>query len=194
MLTKLSLAASVAVLACLCQSAPAATLPPVVLAWNQNPEPDIVGYEVKYGTVSGVHGTTVSAGLNTSVSVSGLTEGETYYFVLIAINKDGLKSVTVEISYTGVLPASNQAPQSTISAPSADVRIAEGDVVYFAGDGSDPEAKAPLTYLWNFGSGSGIEDSSSRRPRSRRFDIAGTAGHFQNGGPFFFQCIDKKYQ
>ena len=143
MLTKLSLAASVAVLACLCQSAPAATLPPVVLAWNQNPEPDIVGYEVKYGTVSGVHGTTVSSGLNTSVSVSALTEGETYYFVLIAINKDGLKSGTVEISYTGVLPASNQAPQSTISAPSADVRIAEGDVVYFAGDGS-PDLAAGL--------------------------------------------------
>lgn len=173
MLTKLSLAALAAALACLFQAASAATLPPVVLAWNQNPEPDIAGYEVKYGTVSGVYGTTVSAGLDTSVSVSGLTEGVTYYFVLIAINKDGLRSGPVEISYTGTIPTTNEAPQSTISDPPADIRIAEGEVVYFSGSGSDPNDNS-LTYLWNFGSESGISDSSEQSPGTRIFNTAGT--------------------
>ena len=82
-----------ATLALLPQLVSAAILPPITLAWNQNPESDIAGYEVKYGTVNGgTYGTTVSAGNSTTTQVSGLSEGVTYYFVVVAYNTAGLRS------------------------------------------------------------------------------------------------------
>ena len=41
------------------QMASAAT---VTVAWDRNPEPDIAGYRISYGTVSGVYTNTVDVG------------------------------------------------------------------------------------------------------------------------------------
>ena len=162
-------------LAALGQMASAAILPPVTLAWNQNPESDIAGYDLSYGTVRGTYGTTIKAGLNISTQVSGLTAGVTYYFVVVAYNTAGLRSPqSAEISYQGTIATPNQAPDSTISAPSANVTITTGGTVSFAGSGSDPDGNTPLTYLWNFGSGSGIADSTAQNPGSRQFNNPGT--------------------
>lgn len=152
----------------------AATLPPITLAWNQNPEPDIAGYELNYGTTSGSYNTTVNSGVNTSVSVSGLSEGVTYFFAVIAYNSAGMRSQpSSEVSYQGSIQTPNQAPESTISTPSSNLSITAGDSVSFAGSGSDPDNNTPLAYLWNFGSGSGVSNSTLKNPGSRQFNTAG---------------------
>jgi len=70
------------------------------VAWNPNPEADIAGYQLSYGTSSGSHTNLIDAGLNTSVAVSGLQEGTTYYFVVTATNRSGLTSVkSAEVSH-----------------------------------------------------------------------------------------------
>ena len=88
------------------------------LAWNPNPESDIASYQLSYGTSPGYHPVAVSAGLNTTASVSGLQEGATYYFVVTATNQAGLKSApSAEISYQvpgGTVPPP---PPSTTSIP-----------------------------------------------------------------------------
>ena len=72
----------------------------VTLAWNPNPETDITGYQLSYGTTPGVHPNIIEAGLNTTTTVAGLTEGTTYYFVVSACNLSGLRSTSSsEISY-----------------------------------------------------------------------------------------------
>ncbi|MEI6673562.1 MAG: discoidin domain-containing protein [Verrucomicrobiota bacterium] len=64
----------------------------ITLAWNPNPETDVVSYQLSYGTSAGVHSTVVNAGATTTATVTGLIEGTTYYFVVTATNLAGLQS------------------------------------------------------------------------------------------------------
>ena len=56
---------------------------------------------------------------------------------------------------TPVAPSANQAPNGVINTPASNVTITAGQSVNFTGTGSDPDNNTPLTFLWNFGSGSG---------------------------------------
>lgn len=95
-----SLAAILTGLALMSGTAMAAVAPPLLLAWNPNPEPDIAGYTLSYGTSSGRYETKIDAGLQTRASVTGLTEGQTYYFVISAYNRAGLVGPpSAEISF-----------------------------------------------------------------------------------------------
>ncbi len=159
----------------LAHSATAATLPAINLGWNPNPERDITGYELSYGTASGDYTTRIMVGLDTHATVRGLTAGVRYYFVVRAINRAGLKSKpSKEVSYQGDVTESNQAPESWISAPSTSGTIVTGQRVEFSAGGSDPDGGKSLQYHWNFGAGSGIADSTSAYPGAVTFNKPGT--------------------
>ncbi len=64
----------------------------VLLEWNANPEPDIRGYRVYYGTESGVYDQVVDVGNQTQAVLSELPVGPTHYCVLTAYNTLGLES------------------------------------------------------------------------------------------------------
>ena len=64
----------------------------VPLGWNSNPNPNVIGYAVYYGTNSGTYPTRVDAGTNTIVTIGNLQEGTTYYFVVKACNASGVES------------------------------------------------------------------------------------------------------
>ena len=75
------------------------------LTWNANPEPDIAGYTVVYGTRSGVYAFTQQVGNVTTTSITNLEPGQTYYFAVRAVNQDGLTSpgsleVSAYVPYT----------------------------------------------------------------------------------------------
>jgi regulation of enolase protein 1 (concanavalin A-like superfamily) len=63
----------------------------VTLAWDSNPEPDIAGYVISYGTQSGTYTTSVDVGNVTTWSVN-LTAGQRYYFVAQAYNTSAQQS------------------------------------------------------------------------------------------------------
>jgi hypothetical protein len=70
-------------------------------------------------------------------------------------------------------PTTNQAPDSVISSPAANVSINVGETVTFGGSGTDPDNNLPLTYLWNFGAGSGLSNSTAQNPGVLQFNNPG---------------------
>ena len=87
-----------------------AIVPPtqsVTLAWDLSIDPTVVGYKIYYGVASRTYTSMVDVGNATSVTISGLVEGTTYFFAATAYNTLGLESdYSDELSYTvpGVLP------------------------------------------------------------------------------------------
>jgi Concanavalin A-like lectin/glucanases superfamily/Fibronectin type III domain len=103
-------------------SADAAT---ITLAWDPNPEPDVAGYRVSFGTNSGQYTTTVDVGNITIYTLTNLLPGNTYYFALQAYNPAGTSPYSNEVSVTLLSPltvtnltanrASPQPPGTTIT-------------------------------------------------------------------------------
>lgn len=87
----------------------------VIVTWNANTEADLAGYKVKYGQSPGVHGTVVDVGKVVSRTVSGLTDGATYYFVVTAYDATGNESAP---SAEAVADLSTPNTPPTVTAPS----------------------------------------------------------------------------
>lgn len=99
----------------------------VTLAWNANPETNIRGYLVQYGTQSGSPSSTIDVGNVTSRAFTSLAIGSTYYFRVIAYNTSGQNSQpSTQVSYavtgptgtaptiSGVSPTSGPAAGGTL--------------------------------------------------------------------------------
>ena len=63
----------------------------VTATWNANPESDIAGYRLLYGTQSGNYTTTIDVG-NVTTYVATVVGGKTYFFVVQAYDTSGLTS------------------------------------------------------------------------------------------------------
>jgi regulation of enolase protein 1 (concanavalin A-like superfamily) len=115
----------------------------VGLAWNANPETNISGYRVSYGTTVGNYPSTVSVGATPAATVSGLNEGTTYYFVVAAINNAGQQSPnSAVVSYfVPVVAPSNRAPVALANSLS----VPEDTQLTVVLSGTDADSN-PLTY------------------------------------------------
>jgi len=83
----------------------------LTLAWDPSPAPNAASYTIYYGPTSGNYTNTVSVGLVTTATVSGLTAGGTYYFAATVTDDSGLESVfSAEVSYAVPIPIINQPP------------------------------------------------------------------------------------
>jgi hypothetical protein len=71
------------------------------LAWDQNPESDIAGYKLYYGTSSSNYASSKDMGKTTICTITGLDEGKTYYFAATAYDGSNNESgYSNQISYT----------------------------------------------------------------------------------------------
>lgn len=68
----------------------------VTLAWEEASE--TLAYTVSYGTASGSFTTIASENAKSPYTVTGLTDGTTYYFMVSAVNAGGSKNARSEIS------------------------------------------------------------------------------------------------
>jgi hypothetical protein len=81
--------------------------PLVSLAWNPNPEPDIAGYKVHFGTQSGVYSEVIDVSGATSISLPQMIMGSTYYLAVSAYNTAGQEGPrSAEFSVTAAVPSS----------------------------------------------------------------------------------------
>jgi Fibronectin type III domain len=86
----------------------------VTLTWQPSSSPDVTGYYIYYGLNSGAYDNEISAGDATSVVISNLVEGATYYFA--ATSHDGGESpFSNEASYT--VPINPANPPASITLP-----------------------------------------------------------------------------
>lgn len=87
------------------------------LAWDPSPDPNVVGYNLSYGTNPGKYSRSINAGNATSVTVPSLTPGTTYFFVVTAYNNAGLQSAPSN-EVTISLPE-NVPPSVSLTSPQA---------------------------------------------------------------------------
>jgi hypothetical protein len=104
---------------------------------------DLAGYRVHYGTASGSYSSVLDVGSATTATVSGLLEGQTYFFAVRAYNSYDLESdFSNELQWDAPVPAPE--PPAIVAQP-ADVSVAEPAGTQFSveatGDG-------PLSYQW----------------------------------------------
>jgi hypothetical protein len=82
------------------------------LAWNPSSSLNIAGYRLLSGTTSGVYSQTIEIGNVTSILVSNLVIGKTYFFVVTVYNTMGVESApSNEVSY--LVPSSSPTPTPT---------------------------------------------------------------------------------
>jgi hypothetical protein len=81
----------------------------VTLAWDPSSDPAVAGYRLYQGVVSQTYTNKLECGKTTSVTVSNLVRGMTYYFAVTDYYTNGLESAfSGEITYT--VPATTVLP------------------------------------------------------------------------------------
>jgi hypothetical protein len=78
-----------AIALCLLIGVQARAVQSVSLGWN--PEPQVSGYVLYYGSASGNYSARLDVGTNLTTTVAGLAEGKTNYFVVTAYNGAGVE-------------------------------------------------------------------------------------------------------
>jgi hypothetical protein len=122
----------------------ASALHAATATWNPNPEPDIAGYILSYGTQPGVHPTSINVGNVTTWQLTTLTPGQTYYFVVQAYNTSALTSLpSTEVVFTA--PVISPPPTAPTLTQPANQTSAENTAVSLQLLGSDPDGDV-LTY------------------------------------------------
>ena len=102
---------------------------------------------------------------------------------LVQFNNEGVFTVSFTVTNSLGIPdptpairiitVGNQPPDGNIDLPATDLNINPGDTVSFTATSDDPDGDLPLTYLWNFGAGSGIPDAGTEDPGLVQFNSTG---------------------
>lgn len=79
---------------------PATNTGSVKLAFDPSPDPNVIGYRIYYGSASGSYDHRAEAGNHTTVTVTGLPEGQKLYFSAVSYDATGAESqFSNEVSY-----------------------------------------------------------------------------------------------
>lgn len=62
------------------------------LAWDKSSDPEVIGYRVHYGVVSGYYTNSIDVGNTTVRMISGLQGGATYFFSITSYDINGKES------------------------------------------------------------------------------------------------------
>jgi len=121
-------------LACTAFTAPAMALD-LTVSWQPNPEPDIAGYQVSYGSESGNYTQSVDAGNGTSCLLTNIQEGVPYFIAVRAYDTARQFS-----AYSGEATFFQPAPPAPPSDPPFEP--GPGDLFYWKADSDVVEYSA----------------------------------------------------
>jgi hypothetical protein len=139
----------VAALLSIARSAPAETAA-ITLAWDATSEPDVAGYNVYWGTASGVYARFDDAYHQTTEELTNLEVGVQYYFAVTAYNEEGIESdfsaeVSAIIGEPSPTPTATPTPTSTPTVtPTPTATPSPSPTVT-----PSPSPTPPLSYLLN---------------------------------------------
>ena len=81
-------------------AAVASSVSTLTMAWNASTASTVAGYYLYYGTNSGVYSSKIDAGTNTTLPVTGVAPGTTYYFSVTSYSPARVESpLAQEVSY-----------------------------------------------------------------------------------------------
>ncbi|MFV1995119.1 MAG: Ig-like domain-containing protein, partial [Verrucomicrobiales bacterium] len=150
----------------------------VTLAWDANPEPDIAGYRVSYGTQSATYTETIDVGNVLTATIPNLGAGITYYFVLTAYNTANLESAPSAEVVSNPDPP-NQLPSVNLTSPASGSPFTAPAAIALSASATDSDGNitkvefyqgltkigedttAPYTYTWS-GAAPGTYSLSAR--------------------------------
>src|SRR3989475_6293918 len=143
------------VLTVLCSLSPtSSSAAQVTLTWDANTDPDLAGYKLYYGTSSRSYQLSVDVGNVTSYTLSGLLEGQIYYFAATAYtvshNESGFSN-EVSKAIADVTP-----PTVSLTAPANGATVS-GTAVTVSASASDNLGVAGVQFKLN-GVNLGAED------------------------------------
>ena len=112
----------------------------VIVSWNSNVEPDLMGYRIHYGNLSGNYPNKIDVGNNTSHLIENLIVGAIYYFAITAYDSSNNESnYSDEVEYllseeipikTGVILYNNYPnPFNTVTTISYDLNDKDNFVI-----------------------------------------------------------------
>ena len=92
---------------------------PVTFGWNSNPERNIAGYRLYYGTSPRLYTNQIDVGYTLTATVADLPAGSVYYFALTAYNLFGFESlfsngVTYTVPWATPTPGQTPTPGPTV--------------------------------------------------------------------------------
>ena len=93
------------------------------LAWDANTESDVAGYKIYYGTSSKSYTGSVDVGNTTTYTLTGLTQGQTYYIAVTDYNASGSESgYSTEVSgvATETAPVVSETPPTVSTTPTSE--------------------------------------------------------------------------
>ena len=144
---------------------PAADAAQVTLGWDKCTELGIAGYKIHYGTTSGNSDFSVDVGDYDSCTISGLAEGQTYYFSGTSYTVDNMESeFSEELAHT--IPAAGSKIPASETETTRIVLEAEDAIIYYPFDhGWDSEASSN-GFVW------APNGTGNMRKRSRKAGYA----------------------
>lgn len=119
-------------------------------AWSPSRSPNVLGYIIQYGTVSGIYPHHVIVGTNTKAVVTGLATGQTYYFTVTAY------SDTAQSADSNVITNTAAAPPGIVAQPMAQSAVIGSPLVLSV----DVASVTPVSFQWFF-DGSAIEGATN---------------------------------
>lgn len=144
----------------------------VTLSWNPSPDSDLVGYRIKYGTSSGSYSQTIEVGNITTAIVPDLSEGNTYFFAVTALNTAALESVpSNEVTVT---ITANQPPTVNMTSPANGASVIAPATVTLSANASDSDGTISRVEFYDGTTKIG-EDATS--PYTYNFTAASAGTH-----------------
>ena len=131
------------------------------LAWDPSSSPGITGYRLYYGQSSGNYTSNINVGMTTSYTVTGLQDGQTYFFAVTATDGTNESGFSNEASKT--IPVSTTSQASFSATPTYGAAPLSVDF-------TDTSTGEITDWSWDFGDGN---TSTSRNP-SHTYTAVGT--------------------
>jgi len=145
------------------------------LAWDPNTESDLAGYKIYYGTASGRYTAHLDVHTVTTSTVTGLTDGQLYFFAAPAYDAAGNESgYSNEVRFsTSLAPLITAAPKASVNP----VTLPATTTVSVTASDSNGDA---LTYAWSKAGGPGTASFTNA-------SAASTAVAFSAAGSYTLQ-------
>ncbi|MDH3324708.1 MAG: S8 family serine peptidase, partial [Candidatus Peregrinibacteria bacterium] len=153
----------------------------IALTWTGSSDSDgtVTGYDIVYGTESELYTILIQGGTSTSYTITGLTNGTTYYVGVKAVDSDGVNSTSYSTEASATPVATSNVAPDTVTGLVATAGDAQVALTWDTGTDSDGTISG---YYVSYGTTSGSYGTTSALITGTSTTITGLT----NGTTYYF--------